>query len=86
MKLQCSQCPKKSPENAKRLELSGKNWKTFRLWREVKATHGRCLTDAMARDPIIRRNLSILDALHDAHKQGEQLQLFAILAAKKAFQ
>ncbi|TWT30719.1 hypothetical protein [Blastopirellula retiformator] len=88
MKLQCGQCPKKSPQNAKRLELSVKNWKTYQLWREVKATHGRCLTDEMARDSIIRRNLAILDALHEVHErntqQNQSLQTLALLALNKA--
>ncbi|WP_158264953.1 hypothetical protein [Blastopirellula marina] len=65
MPLQCGSCPKRSPQHAVQVELSAKNWKTYRLWREVRATYGRCLSPAMARDSIIRRNLAAIDAVVD---------------------
>ncbi|WP_146431161.1 hypothetical protein [Blastopirellula retiformator] len=61
MPLQCGSCAKGSPAEAPQWELSAKNWKAYRLWREVRATYGRCVSPAMARDSIIRRNLAAID-------------------------
>jgi len=72
MPLQCGSCPKGSPAAAQQVELSPKNWKTYRLWREVQATYGRCLSPAMARDSIIRRNLAAIDAVVERHQRAPE--------------
>ncbi|UUO04624.1 hypothetical protein M4951_14620 [Blastopirellula sp. J2-11] len=82
MPLQCGKCPKQSPSNAKRLKLSPKNWRTLKLWREAKATFGRCLTRRMARDAIIRRNFAELDAIHAQVGRAEQAAQFSLLTMR----
>lgn len=83
MPLQCGQCPKKSPQTARQVELSAKNWKTYRLWREVRATYGRCLSPAMARDSIVRRNLAEIDAIYERHERDESARQLAGLALNR---
>lgn len=85
MPLQCGKCPKKSPENAKLVELTAKNWKTYRLWREARATHGRCLTPQMAADSIVRRNLAVLDSVQESLDRTRQDEFMNLLAVRQQF-
>lgn len=67
--LQCAQCPKESPERARVLVLSPRNRLTLRLYEEVRATSGVCLTDAMKRDRVLMRNLADLSELDRARER-----------------
>lgn len=68
----CEQCPKKSPENAKRIALSLKNWKTLAIYRQVKATCGACLTDAMRNDRLLMKNMASIDVVYQAFERQQQ--------------
>ncbi|HEV8061534.1 MAG TPA: hypothetical protein VGP68_16765 [Gemmataceae bacterium] len=77
----CSECPKGSPEEEAEHLLSADNWLTWQIYREVKATNGACLTDAMKADALLMRNLAMLDELA---RVRERQQLGRELAANVA--
>jgi hypothetical protein len=58
----CGLCPKKSPEEAKQLELSPRNYQALAYYRQVVATGGHVPMDAVTArncgliDPIIRQH------------------------------
>jgi hypothetical protein len=56
-------CPKGSPAEEQEHVLSPENWQAWQLYREVRATNGACLTDAMRADRLLMQNLSILDEM-----------------------
>ena len=58
--LQCSECPKKSPENADACRLSDRNWKTLELFRSIRVAG---TTEAMKQDPILMENLAVIGHL-----------------------
>ena len=60
----CDQCPKESPEKAHEHELSDRNRQTVRLYHQVRATQGGCMTEAMKADRLLARNLAIVDQLY----------------------
>ena len=81
----CNKCPKGSPEKAKTLELSEKNWSAFAHYQESKAVG---LTEAERRDPIVRRNFALMDRIaaerdRRDHSQGMAEALIAVLTSKK---
>jgi hypothetical protein len=59
----CQTCPKKSPQEAHRYELNDRSRLALEVYRQVKASHGACLSDRERRDPILLRNLAIIDRL-----------------------
>jgi hypothetical protein len=72
----CGECPKKSPENARLIKLNRRNLETVWIYRQVRATGGQCLTEAMAADPLLMRNLTLLDELyreHDRERLGQEV-------------
>lgn len=68
----CGDCPKKSPEEAERCKLSNKNWRTWQLFKEMRATNGAAFTPAMRRDRVLLQNFAVLDCIQ---RQYEQEQL-----------
>jgi len=64
----CHECPKKSPAEAHKIELSEKNLATFDFFRRVKATNGACLTERMTEDETLMKNLVTVDAIVRAHE------------------
>lgn len=72
----CMICPKKSPENAKQLELTPQAHRTIQLYLRHRAT-GSALTKAEAKDAYLVRNFGIIDVLFrewERVKQGEQIE------------
>lgn len=79
----CWKCPKQSPSEAKRMELSDKNWRTWRIYQQVQATGGGCLTEAMKRDAVLNRNLGdIYDLLSSLSRERQELLILAIGARR----
>lgn len=84
----CESCPKKSPEEARQLNLSPKNRKTLWLYLEVRATFAACLTPIMRRDRLLRRNLAIVDSVyrdferHEAGRASAHQAALLMLGAK----
>lgn len=74
-------CPKGSPAEEAEHILSAENWQTWELYRQVRATNGACLTDAMKADALLMRNLALLDELA---RVRERQQLGRELAANVA--
>jgi len=57
----CGSCPKKSPENAKRIELTTRNLALVRRWKQVRATGGACLSEVERADGWLMKMLSVID-------------------------
>src|SRR4051812_34267113 len=53
----CHNCPKGSPENEENCTLSEKNLATLILYRQMRATGGRCLWDHEAADELLASNM-----------------------------
>jgi hypothetical protein len=68
-KTPCEYCPKKSPEEAPKFELSAKNEAAYQLYRRLKATRWTTVTPAMKRDEVFQRNVEIIDALVSAQER-----------------
>jgi len=69
----CQRCPKGSPEQAKEIELSERNWMALAFYEEEKSIGIR---DEVKRDPIVRRNFAAIDRAYRERDliQGAQLQ------------
>lgn len=67
-------CPKGSPEEAHLHELSLQNWKVVDLWKAVRATQGRCLTESQANDPLTTYLLTIVDEVMREKEQRDMAQ------------
>lgn len=70
----CSTCPKKSPDKAHKYELSNKNRQTLALYYRTRAMSGVNLSDAARSDPIVQKNLAIIDRIVRAF-EAEQAAL-----------
>lgn len=68
-KTPCEWCPKKSPEEAPKFELSAKNEAAYTLYRRLKAMRWTTVTPAMKRDEVLQRNVEIIDALVSAQER-----------------
>jgi hypothetical protein len=79
----CGTCPKKSPAEARHYELSRRNIKTFRIWEQVQATRGACLTPAMRRDTVLLRNLVIVDNVVRAAENEVEANVFKAMDKKR---
>lgn len=82
----CHKCPKGSPEKAKELELSEKNWAAFAHYEESKVAG---LSEEERRDPIIRRNMALIERIVSEKRNGDQARnlaeaLIAVLTSGKA--
>lgn len=75
----CQRCPKGSPEQAKEMELSTKNWYAFSHYRQAKAVG---VTEQERNDPIVRRNFAIIDAAFRAFEMCQSSRLQAHEFAK----
>lgn len=80
----CQKCPKGSPEKAKEVELSAKNWAAFAHYLQAKSVG---LSEMERDDPIVRRNFAIVDGIvkeHERREQGHHLAeaLIAVLTKK----
>lgn len=64
-------CPKGSPEEAYLHELSLQNWQVVELWKSVRATRGRCLTESQANDSLTVHLLTIVDEVMREKEQRD---------------
>ena len=69
----CERCPKQSPERAKEIVLSEKNWMAFSHYRQEKAVG---VSEAVARDTICRMNFAIIDAIYKDFDRGRDADEF----------
>jgi hypothetical protein len=74
-------CPKESPEKEREHLLSDRNRKTVDLYLEVKTLGGVLLTAAERGDPLLRRNLSIVDRLYRQWEREREAELLGIEVA-----
>jgi len=81
----CHECPKGSPEREHEFRLSARNWRTLQAFLEARS----CGVPAgWLRDPLFRRNASILGELFrrfDRQRQADELaaRLVEILNAMR---
>lgn len=74
----CKQCPKESPEKAAQHELSDKNWEAYQFYLRHRAMNFNGLTKAEKQDPIVQRNMRIIDEVMrevESRKQTQALML-----------
>lgn len=64
----CWKCPKKSPEEAHRYELSKGNLELYNLYCKVKATSGACLTEEQKSSEWLSSRLAIIDTIVEQDK------------------
>lgn len=87
----CSRCPKKSPEEAWRVELSANNLTTLSFYYEVQSTFGKALEMSRGGQLLLRK-LGIIKAIFDSHERAMAYsqtamldgRLQALIATKKA--
>jgi hypothetical protein len=65
----CHACPKKSPREAHRYELNMKNIRAVQLYYRTRAMCGRNLSDREAGDPVLARNMAIIDQIVRHHER-----------------
>jgi hypothetical protein len=59
----CKTCPKKSPQEARHYELTNANRLALEFYYVTRAMRGRNLTDDMAQDGILKRNMATIDTI-----------------------
>ena len=59
-------CPKGSPQEAHKHELTEENWRTWELYQQSRATHGQCLTEAERSDVLLPIAFSLLERITSA--------------------
>ena len=62
-------CPKGNPENAKRIELSDKNYRAFWHWQRMRAAGA---TEREKADPIVRRNAALIEGVYAPWERKQQ--------------
>jgi hypothetical protein len=62
-------CPKGDPENAKRIELSDKNYRAFWHWQRMRAVGA---TEREKADPIVRRNAALIEGMYQPWERKQQ--------------
>ena len=62
-KTPCHRCPKKSPDQAHEYELSPANQKAVDFYYTTRGMNWTNLTESMRSDPIVQRNMHIIDRL-----------------------
>lgn len=75
----CHVCPKESPEKAKEVELSEKNWQAWNFYTQAKATG---LTEVERADPIVRQAFALLDPILRAANAKQDAGFVALELAK----
>jgi len=58
--MQCPNCPKGSPDDAKVYRLSDRNWQTVELYKQIRITG---MTDEMRQDGLLCANMAIVDEI-----------------------
>ena len=61
--------------------MSEKNWRTYQLARQVRATHGRCLSDEAMQDPLLAANLALVNQLIEAFERSDLAERTALKLA-----
>lgn len=69
----CEKCPKQSPRHEAEFVLSDRNLRTLRLYYEVRATGGACLSEAERQDRLLTRNLYTIDRLVREFERKQQV-------------
>lgn len=70
----CGQCPKENPQKAAQHELSDKNWQAYQFYLRHRAMNFNALTMQEKTDPIVQRNMKIIDEVIRSHERKLQLQ------------
>lgn len=73
----CGACPKQSPQQAHLHELSDRNKQAVEFYFTTRAMSGANLTDEQRQDPIVQRNLAIIDQVIRPY-EAERAALVAI--------
>ncbi len=77
----CGTCPKRSPREAHRYELSEKNLRAVECYFETRATQGRSVPDWLAADPLFAEVMARIDGVVSAlEKQQASTATAATLA------
>lgn len=74
----CAQCAKESPAKAAQHELSDKNWRAYQFYLRQRAMNFNALTKQEQTDPIVQRNMKIIDEVLRAHEERRQMSLTAL--------
>ena len=77
----CHQCPKQSPQEAHKYELSLKNIRTLAMYFQQRATSGVCLSEAERSDAIVRQNIGIIEQAFWTHSEAKRDEVAALLPA-----
>lgn len=67
----CWKCPKQSPEHAKRLSYSRQHLALLQMYFRSRATFGRSLSEAEAKDPIVASHFAMIDIVLKSHERSE---------------
>lgn len=79
----CWDCPKQSPEEAHKYELSDKNAQAVHFYYVTRAMAGANLTDDMRYDAILQKNMGIIDRIIRG-AEGEQSAMATIAPLMQA--
>ena len=77
----CNKCPKGSPDREREFILTPANYKTLKLYLEVRVTFGQGLTDAMKNDRWLMNNFRLIDGIVRDHERHEQQKFLSELVA-----
>ena len=77
----CRTCPRESPERGKALALGRREMATIHFYLQVRATAGVCLTERERADPLLLRNLAIVDGVFRQYERGQSAVEFANVLA-----
>lgn len=67
----CRTCPRESPERAAAIALGRREFATIHFYLQVRATAGACLTERERMDPLLLRNLAIVDGVFRRHESSQ---------------
>lgn len=80
----CRLCPKVSPEEAHKFELTTRNYRLYTVYKMIQATKGRYLSDEQMRDPLLAENLAIIYEIQQSRDRGMQAEtLMTVLSATR---
>ena len=75
----CRICPKENPQKAPQHELSDKNYRAYQFYLLHRALNFNALSDQEKQDPIVQRNMQIIDTVVRRFEQKQQLQQTMLL-------